>query len=358
MQTLVKVDPKEFGLEESKAADIAAQFKPMLDKMVELEKEYNEVIALPIEVKETAIKARDLRLKYVKVRTGTEKIHKEQKAFYLSAGRFVDGWKNTQLFASQGIEKKLEDIEQYAENKRKEQVAALQLEREQLLAQFEVENAATLRLGEMTEDIFSNFLLGTKTAYDNKKEAERLAEEQRLAAIEAEKKRIEEQRIENERLKKEAEEKEALIIKEREIAAKKQKALEDAARIEREAAEIKLAAERAEAARLAKIEAEKAAAALKAEQDAARKLAEELAAKQKAEQQERDRLAKIEAEKLAAAKKAAKAPDKEKMIAFVSGIQLPELPAMATEEGGRVLSEIRSKFTAYITWAQSQINNL
>ena len=54
---IVKLNPSEFGIEDSKAADIAAQFKPMLDKMVELENEYNEVIALPIELASTAKKS-------------------------------------------------------------------------------------------------------------------------------------------------------------------------------------------------------------------------------------------------------------------------------------------------------------
>jgi hypothetical protein len=58
---IVTIDPKQFGLEESKAANIAAQFQPMLDKMVELEKEYNEVINLPIEATETAKKAKELK---------------------------------------------------------------------------------------------------------------------------------------------------------------------------------------------------------------------------------------------------------------------------------------------------------
>jgi len=198
MTEIVKLDPKQYGIEENKAADIAAQFKPMLDKMVELEKEYNEIIALPID--EAAAPAKALRLKYVKIRTGTEKIHKEQKAFYLSAGRFVDGWKNAQLFASEGIEKKLEDIELYAINKEKERIATLAASRAELLLPFGITETTSLNLGAMSEDVWNNFLTGTETNYKAKIEAERIAEEQRLAAIEAERVRIEEQRLENERL--------------------------------------------------------------------------------------------------------------------------------------------------------------
>lgn len=316
---IMTIDPKQFGIEESKAADIAAQFKPMLDKMVELEAEYNTVVTLPIE--SAGAQAKSLRLKYVKVRTGTEKIHKEQKAFYLAAGRFIDGWKNAQLFAAQGIEKKLEEIENYAINLEKERIAKLQAERESIISKYEVDIAG-MKLGEMTEQVFANFVLGLKTAYENKKEAERIAEEERQAAIKAEKERIEAQRMENERLKKEAEERESAIK-----------------------------AERAEFARLAKIEADKQAAFLKEEQDKAACLAAELKAKRDAEEKERQRLAKIEADRIAAEKKATKAPVKERLRIAVNGltIALPE---------SEITTDLLAKFESYKKWALTQIENL
>jgi len=346
---IVKLDPKQFGIEESKAADIAAQFKPMLDTMVDLEKEYNEVIALPIE--DAAAKAKALRLKYVKVRTGTEKIHKEQKAFYLSAGRFVDGWKNAQLFASEGIEKKLEEIENHAANIEKERISALQAERELLLAPYEVENVHQLSLGNMAAQVWENFLSGTKTNYDARKEAERIAEEQRVAAIEAEKQRIEEQRIENERLKKEAEEVSRLRAEEQAKADAERKAANEMLRIEKEKAEAILKQEREEAARLAKIEADKqaaiqakAAAELKAANEAAAKIAAELKAKQDAE-------AKAETDRIAAEKKAAKAPVKEKLKVAVSALLL-ELPE------SEITADITAKFNGFKQWALTQIESL
>lgn len=352
MSNIITLDPKQFGLEESKAADIAAQFKPMLDKMVELENEYNEVIAIPIE--SAGQQAKALRLKYVKVRTGTEKIHKDQKAFYLMAGRFVDGWKNVQLFASDGIEKKLEEIENYAINKEKERIALLQSDREALLEPYGVENLSTLQLGTMAETVWENFLAGTKQGHANKIEAERIAEEQRLEAIEAieaERLRIEEQRIENERLKIEAEAREAELKAQREKADQERKRLEDISRIEREAAEKKLQAERAESARLAKIEADKAAEALRKEKEAAAKLAAELQVKKDAEEAERKRLAKAEADRISAEKKAAKAPVKEKLQIAINALTL-ELPE------SEITAELMAKFNGFKSWAITQINNL
>jgi hypothetical protein len=208
---IVKIDPKEYGIEDSKAADIAAQFQPMLDKMVELEAEYNQVINMPIGEKETAKKAREVRLKYMKVRTATVDIHKKQKAFYLAGGKFVDGWKNAQHFASIGKEEKLEEIEKYAENLEKQRIADLQKAREEQLLPYGVENIENLNLGNMADNVWENFLAGTITNYNAKIEAERAAAEAERIRLEEEAAERERIRLENEKLKAEAEERERQI---------------------------------------------------------------------------------------------------------------------------------------------------
>ena len=208
---IVKIDPKEYGIEDSKAADIAAQFQPMLDKMVELEAEYNQVINMPIGDKETAKKAREVRLKYMKVRTATVDIHKKQKAFYLAGGKFVDGWKNAQHFASIGKEEKLEEIEKYAENLEKQRIADLQKAREEQLLPYGVENIENLNLGNMADNVWENFLAGTITNYNAKIEAERAAAEAERIRLEEEAAERERIRLENEKLKAEAEERERQI---------------------------------------------------------------------------------------------------------------------------------------------------
>jgi len=185
MSQIVNIDPKEYGLEESKAEQIANQFKPMLDKMVELEKEFNEIVVLPIESPTTSARAKELRLKYVKVRTGTAEIHKAQKAFYLAGGRFIDGWKNAQLFASQGIEEKLDAIEKYAENLEKERKLKLKAEREAELSNY-CDNVQMFPLGDMEQLAYEQLLNGQILAHEAKIESERKAEEQRIAIEKAE----------------------------------------------------------------------------------------------------------------------------------------------------------------------------
>lgn len=348
---IVKIDPKEFGLEETKAADIAAQFQPMLDKMVELEKEYNEIVALPIEEKSTAIKAKDLRLKYVKVRTGTDAIHKAQKSFYLAGGRYVDGWKNAQLFASQGLESKLESIEKHAENLERERIAKIQNEREVELSKYEADNVSTLSLGTMSDEVWSNFLTGTKTNYESKKEAERKAEEDRIAKEKAEAEERERIRIENEKLKAEAEAREKAITEERAKVEAERKALEEKVSAEKKAAEEIARKEREEVEAKLKAEAEakaKVEAELKAKVDAENKRIADEKAKELAElkaKQESERVANL-------------APDKDKLKAWVNSFVFPHAASLESLEANKVATDIIEKRNAFIKWAESQIETI
>lgn len=235
MNQLVTVDAKEFGLEKSEAKQIEAVFTPMLEKMTDLEQQFNEVVSLPMN-DETCQRARALRLKYVKIRTGTAKIHKKAKAYYLAGGRFVDGWKNAQAFASQGKEEQLEKIEKHYEILEEKRIAELEEERLALLDPYEID-ASGLKLGEMEEDVWENFFAGTKMRHEEKLEAERKAEQERIAAEEAEKERQRKQAEENARLKAEAEKREREIAEERKKAEAERKIAEEKARREREEAE-------------------------------------------------------------------------------------------------------------------------
>lgn len=357
---IVKINPAEFGLEESKAAQIEAQFKPMLEKMTELEKEYNEIVALPEEDTSAAERAKALRLKYVKVRTGTAEIHKNQKAFFLAGGRFVDGWKNAQLFASQGIEEKLSLIENRAEIKEQERVAGVQKEREDALKPYGVENAESISLGLMSEQVWTNFLSGTKTAYETKVAAEEKAkadqiEAERIAALHKERKEsiLDLWNFATPTIKElnfgiltdDAWEDTLAFLK-----AEKVKAEEAAKNKEAELAQAKADKDKADAeAKLAADNAAKAKAEadalLKAEEDKADKLAKELKDKADAE-------AKLAADNAAAEKKAKAAPDKMKLKLLADRLTTMELPELSSEEGKAILVDVRKlldKTASHIT---------
>lgn len=256
---LVEVKGSDFGLEESKASQISQVFKPMLDTMVDLEEEANEIFKLDPESENAAMKAKELRLRYVKVRTGTAKIHKEQKAFYLAGGKFIDGWKNAQLFASQGVEEKLMSIEKHAENKAKEWIEAIAKERkEELIKYTEVVPAD---IGEMEDDIWEGYLEGMKIIHDKKVAADKKEADEKAAKEKADKIAADKLVADNKKLKAEN--------------AVKDKAIEDA----------RIAAEEKETARVAKEAKDKKVkeAAEKAIQDVADKAAAEKLAIRQAE---------------------------------------------------------------------------
>ncbi len=180
MNELIKINAKDYGLTETKAAEVSAMFQPMLDKMVELEDKYNKITRLEIS-KDTCKQAKELRLQYVKIRTTTAKIHKELKQFYLSGGRFVDGWKNAQLMASQGIEKSLMNIEKHYENIELKRIKELQEKRlSEISLYVEFPDQYSSGLGGMTEAVYKNFLEGLKLAHTQRMDAIKKAEEEQI----------------------------------------------------------------------------------------------------------------------------------------------------------------------------------
>lgn len=161
------------GLESKKAKQVSDMFKPMMAKMEEFEEEYNHIASLPV-APETCALAKELRLKYVKVRTGTDAIHKELKQFYLLGGRFVDGWRNAQRMASEGAESNLMAIEKHYETIEIERIAKLQEKRaKEYLKYYDVDTSEVPKgLGEMDDNVWSNFIAGAKLAHEKIKEAE------------------------------------------------------------------------------------------------------------------------------------------------------------------------------------------
>lgn len=192
----------------------------------------------------------------------------------------------------------------------------------------------------MSDESFEKFFAGIEKAYNDRIEAEKKAEAERIAREKAEAEERERIRIENERLKAEAEAKEKQLAEERAKAEAERKAIEEAARKEREEAERKLKAEqeaaRIEADKRAKLEAEikaKAEAEAKAQKEAERKAIEEQRAKEEAE------------------RKAKNAPDKIKLLDFAAQVDNLNMPDVKSEEAQRILSDVKtllSKVSGFI----------
>jgi hypothetical protein len=282
---LIKVNPVEFGLQATEAAQVEAVFLPMIAKMNELELEFNDVLALPVEPT-TCKKAKELRLKFVKIRTGTAEIHKKAKEYYRKGGLFVDAWKNAQAFTSQGKESALEKIECHFEILEAERKEKLKTERLALLIGL-CDDPTMYPVQDMSEPAFKQLVDGLTLAKKQKEEAERKAEEERVAKEKAEAEERERIRLENERLKEEKrvaeierQRQEKILAEERAKAEAEKKAAEETIRRERLAAQAAadVARQKAESekAQLEKARAAEAAKSKAEREESEKKAAEEL----------------------------------------------------------------------------------
>jgi predicted ABC-type ATPase len=309
------------GLDKLEEQTIQLSYQPYFDQMAQI-KELAKKIDFdnPTEMDERI--AKELRLKTVKIRTGSEEIKNERKRIHsLKANIEQDAW-NLIKSSCQLEEELFLQVEKRRENAEKLRKENLRVERLSILSEL-CDNASIYPLGEMAENAFNDLVNGFKLAKEAKIEADRVAELQRIEAAKAEQERLEQQRLENERLRAEA-----------------LKAKVEADRI---ALENKVKAEK-----LAKIEADKLAEAnakLKAEQDAKAKLEAELKAKKDAEVAAENK-AKAEADRIA------KAPVKEQMTAWIDTFVFgPHLSNDTTKN-------ILSKFESFKTWAKTEIEKL
>lgn len=165
----------------------------------------------------------------------------------------------------------------------------------------------------MTDDVFEVFYKGIEKQYQDRIEAERKVEEERIAKEKAEEEAREQQRLENLRLKAEAEAREKQLAEERAKAEEERKAIEEKAR----------------------------------------KLAEELEQKRLAEEKaKKEELARLEAEKKEA-ENLSKAPIKNQLSAWVNSFELPK-----TNVNNELSQDIKAKFEAFKKWSLTQINNI
>lgn len=324
-QELQIIDSNEFGIEKKKATSIESSFLPKKIETDGFLEVYNSILTLDIEDSETSKKARELRLKLVKVRTGISEIHKTEKAFFLASGKYVDALKNKLTAPVEQMEEKLSEIEKYQENKEKERKAKLKEERLSLLFPYEVD-VTFVDIENMGDDQFDNFLNVNKAAYEAKIEAERIAEEKRIEeekAKEAERIRLQEENI---RIKKEREELEKKQEEERQKKEKELLKIKQEAELKQKEQEDILIKEREKAA---KIEAE-----LKKERE-----------EKERKQAEEDRLKQEVLDKQMAEDRAKLlAPDKEKINALYLLIKNFEFPEVKSKEPKEIVAYAASEF--------------
>lgn len=321
------INPKDFGLEPDKAKEVEEVFLPVIAERDNLVESYKTIIAKEI-TPQTVSEAYQLRLKLVKVRTNTKRVHESAKAFYLAGGRFVDAWKNKNVTVVEQMEEKLSEIENHFINIEKAKLAKLKEERLKQLSEV-CENPSLYQVESMSEDAFNQLYEGQKLVKQARIEAELKAGQDRHAKIKADEEAREAQRIENEKLKAENEAKEKLLAEERKKADDARKLAEAKAKKEREESEAKL----------------------KAEREAKEKLEEQL--RQEAQKKQAEEKAKQIAEK-----KAKSAPDKQKLLDLANKIEALELLDLKSDEAVKILDDVQILIRKLTTFIREKSNQL
>lgn len=343
--TLVKIDPKEFGLEEKTGKTISEAFSPKIIEREQLTIIYEEIIKgkLSLVLSE---QAGDLRKQLVKVRTGIASVHKVQKAFSLAYGKFCDAWKNQETLPITQMEEKLSEIEKYAENLEKEKLEKLQLERSNQISKY-IEDASERDFSHMEVDVWNAFFVIKEKEYNEKIEAEKQAELKRIAEQEAEKERIAKIEAENKRLEKEAKEKERLAKIEKDKRDKAEKERLEKEKIEQD--------KRTEKIRIERLEQQKKQDLLNLkiaeEKEQKEKLEKELQNKKNAELKETKR---IEAE----SKALLLAPDKDKLLKLATDLLSYPLPKLEAQEAISILNDVKVLINKISSHIKTKSENL
>ena len=224
------LNPSEFKLEPEKAVSIQLSFVPKVQEAENLQQAFNHLATQ--EITPDVIKAANVLDKQIAALIrDTDKVHKVEKEYYLSASRYVDALRNKVKIPMLQAREKLVDVIRYEEIQEEKRRAALRDARWVELSKFTSSYPPGLDL--MTDETFNMVLAGAKT------ERIRLDEEARLAAEKA-REEAEKARLEREELARVREEQ----AKEAARLAEERRKVEEAARkveIERARVERKTA---------------------------------------------------------------------------------------------------------------------
>ena len=329
----------QFNLDPEAKQNLFVKFNDMVEQAKAWEtKAMSIVVTDETQVKQME-QAKEGRIILQKVRTGAEKLKKELKAGALNYGRAIDFLYNFIENTCKPLEAHLLEQEKFKEVREKKRKDELQRVRAEQLAPY-VENPAVFDLANMPEDTFQMVLNGSIKSKNDKIEAEKQVERDRLAKID-EDNRI---KAENERLRQENEAKDIAMKK----AQAEQKAEAERLRAKQEAILGKLKEEEARK----KAESDKL---LKEAKEREAKLAKELKDKQEAEEK-----AKADAEKKRKSdeRKSRLAPDKDKLVLLSQQITDLKMPEVKSEEAKKVVGDILIMINKLVKFINEKIPNL
>ena len=341
----------ESGLDKTKTQVLLENFSDYFEIASDWEKKASMLIVDNVEQKTEMKMAREGRLFLKQKRIAVEKTRKILKENALREGQTIDAIAKVLTNLIIPIEKDLEEKEKFAEIQEAKRIEILKEDRSKEIEPYTDYIPYGIDFGRLSDEDYNKLLSGAKLQKQAEEEAQRKAEEERIAKEKADEEERRQIRLENERLKKEAEEKERELEIERAKAKAEREVLEEQAKKEREEKEEQLAKERAKA------KAEKEAAEEKArlEREENERLLKiertkqaEIEAERKAEQEriERELRKKEELEK-----QVKNAPDKEKLILLSKQLNDFDLPEVVGDKAKEVIKNVKiliGKTSAYI----------
>jgi len=329
---------KDSGLAIQEGEEIKQSYLPFLNQLAEIQSQASKInFESPTGLDENI--ARELRLKTVKVRTGSENLKNDRKRLSLLKGNLEQASYNIIAASCKLTEEVFFNVEkarEIAEKKHKEQLRA---DRAEKLSPY-TESASMYPLGEMSEDQFNELYSGLRIAHENKLAAEKKAEEDWIAKEKAESEERQTQMLENIRLQEEAKERERQIAYERERSRKENEEKERLAEIDRQKNAKILADQRAKA------DKERAELLATAEKERIRRENIEAEVKRK-----KDADDKLKRDKASEEKKAKLAPDKIKLLAFgqaLNNVPRPEIKSVEAVEVMAAINGMLARLDAYI----------
>lgn len=335
-------------------------FAPFFKDAKLLEAEALALVVTSADQYEEMNRARDMRKALQRIRLDAEEAKKTLKADVLLRGRAIDGMFNIIQFAIKPLEKHLENQEKFAELLAEKEKSEIKAKREAELTQYGVD-VTFIHVEDMPADVYENFLSKAKKEFDDKVEAEKKAESDRL-----EKERLD--KVEMDRRLEFAPYSFLLVgdapdfrgMRDHEFIAfmdgmKKAKAShdEEQERVKAENERLKKESEEADRKKNAELAKQKAEQdeKLRIEQEQRKKAEAELESKRQQEAQakaEADAKAKADEE---ARRKALLSPDKDKLMKLaeeISSIELPILTDKTAQSIAKGVQTLLGKTVAFI----------
>lgn len=161
------------GLKEKDATNYLNEFIPFISELTVLSSEMKN-INFENPSPEDSEKAKELRIRFMKNRTGSEKMKKALKEMSLKTGNFIQGIYNVIESNSSPNEEKLDYVEKYAEKKEAERKESLRKSRALELGQY-MSNTEMFPLGEISEEAYQEMLKGQIHAKKAKEEEENIS---------------------------------------------------------------------------------------------------------------------------------------------------------------------------------------